>query len=72
MGANFQVNASQEPDDNQGVEQKLVFYFGGKEQDSRFSLYQALLSRKWRDDKDFDVSNGVWNFNDDDSYGNNL
>lgn len=61
-----EVNASQEPDDNQG-EQKLVFYLGDKEQDSRFSLYQALLSLKWRDDKDFNLDDGVWNFDDEDS-----
>lgn len=64
MSVNFQVNASQEPDDNEGAEQKLVLSLGGKEQDSRFSLYQALLSLKWRDNKYFNLSNGVWNFND--------
>jgi len=68
MSANLQVNASQEPNENQGAAQKLVFYIAGKEQDFRFSLYQALLCLNWRDNKDFDVYDGVWNYFYNESY----
>jgi hypothetical protein len=50
MIANFQINEIQESND-QDAAQKLVFYIEGKEQDFRFSLYQAILCHYWRERK---------------------